>query len=54
MEEKNNHTTPASEQEQPADKNNAYWNKWYAAVMLFLFIQIIMYYGITIYFKQSI
>ncbi len=29
----------------------AYWNKWYIGVLLFLIIQIIIFYLITVEFK---
>ena len=29
----------------------SYWNKWYIIVVLFLIVQIIIFYFITIYFK---
>ena len=29
------------------DKEKSYWNKWYLAVLLFLVIQIIIFYWIT-------
>jgi hypothetical protein len=28
-----------------------YWRKWYAAVLLFLLLQVALYYCITIHFK---
>jgi hypothetical protein len=33
------------------DGDKQYWNKWYAAVMIFLLLQILLYYFITVYFK---
>lgn len=33
------------------EKSKQYWNKWYAAVLLFLLVQIVLYYFITLYFK---
>ncbi len=29
----------------------AYWNKWYLAVLMFLILQIIIFYLITVEFK---
>ena len=29
----------------------SYWNRWYAGVLLFLLVQVILYYGITIYYN---
>ena len=29
----------------------SYWNKWYAGILLFLLIQVVFYYLITIYYK---
>lgn len=28
-----------------------YWYKWYAGVLLFLLLQIVIYYFITVYFQ---
>lgn len=30
----------------------SYWNKWYIAVLLFLIVQIIIFYLITVEFKK--
>ena len=35
-----------------APKNDkAYWKKWYVAVIVFLLVQVVLYYLITIHFK---
>lgn len=31
--------------------NKAYWNKWYVGVLLFLILQIVIFYLITVEFK---
>lgn len=31
--------------------SKTYWGKWYAAVFVFLVLQIVLYYCITVYFK---
>lgn len=33
------------------DNSRSYWNKWYIAVLVFLLIQVVLYYFITRYFK---
>ena len=33
------------------DGAKSYWNKWYLAVLLFLILQIILFYLITVKFK---
>ncbi len=35
----------------PEDKDQSYWNKWYLAVLVFLILQIIIFYFITVAFK---
>lgn len=32
--------------------SKSYWNKWYAAVLVFLLIQIALYYVISVHFKK--
>lgn len=34
------------------EKQKIYWYKWYLLVLLFLIIQLIFYYLITVYFKN--
>ena len=41
----NNNNTPSG------DGGKSYWNKWYIAVLIFLLIQIVLYYLLTQYFK---
>ena len=31
--------------------DQSYWNKWYAGVLLFLLIQVALYYFITVIYK---
>lgn len=33
------------------DGNQSYWKKWYLGVLLFLIVQIIIFYFITVEFK---
>ena len=33
------------------DSDQSYWNKWYLGVLLFLIVQIIIFYVITVTFK---
>ena len=35
----------------PEEKSKSYWNAWYFGLFLFLLMQVVIYYFITVYFK---
>lgn len=49
---KNAVNTPSPQDTVQGDGDASYWNKWYIAVLLFLIVQIIIFYLITVEFKK--
>lgn len=48
---KNEVKTSFSQDDAQEDGGKSYWNKWYLGVLLFLALQIIIFYLITVEFK---